>query len=206
MRVSFCHSTDHSLKTVRRALPAALVSLLFVFPVFAQGRPDASDEILVVVDFPSHGCGGLWPVLKNELEHSETPKLLSGSVVWMRQDEFHIGMDFKQIYQISLQGDCGLAVPMNDWDRPRGPLGWVLLVDKHIQPFVYVDCSQVAQMLGRDLRNKATEDRRRIFARAISRIVVHEITHIVTQSTLHHSRGLQRARVTPYDLLAVHED
>jgi hypothetical protein len=206
MRVSFCRSTKHGLKTVLRALPALLVSLLFVFPVFAQAQPDASGHILVIVDFPSSGCGGLWPVLKHELEHSETPKLLPGSVLWMRQDEFHIGMDFKQIYGISLQGDCGLSVPMNDRNRPPGPLGWVLLVNKHIQPFVYVDCSQVAQMLGPDLQNKTIDDRRRIFARAISRIVVHEMTHVVTQSTHHDSKGLQKARVTPYDLLAVHKE
>lgn len=163
-------------------------------------------DTLVIVDFPSPSCNGLWPALKSELERSEAPKLLPGSALWITRDEFQKGMEFKRGYQILLRGDCRMAAPSGSQGQRRGPLGWVSKVNDQIQPFVYVDCDRVAQMLHRDLRDKTTAERRRILARAISRIVVHEMTHIVTQSSLHDASGLRKAHVTSSDLLAYKTD
>jgi hypothetical protein len=144
--------------------------------------------------------------LKSELERAETRKLLAGSVRWITRDEFQKGMESKRGYEIMLHGDCTMAAPSTNQNQPRGPLGWVLLVDDRIQPFVYVDCDRVRQMLYRDLRDKTTAERRRLLARAVSRIVVHEMTHIVTQSPLHGASGLEKARVSSSDLLAYKTD
>jgi hypothetical protein len=190
----------------RAAVLAPLLSVLFMFPVLAEEQPTVAYDTLVIVDFPSPSCSGLWPALKSELERSATPKLLAGSALWITRDEFQKGMEFKRGYQILVHGDCRMAAPSSSQDQPRGPLGWVLMVNDQIQPFVYVDCDRVAQMLHRDLRDKTTAERRRILARAISRIVVHEMTHIVTQSSLHDARGLQKAHVTSSDLLAYKTD
>jgi hypothetical protein len=141
--------------------------------------------------------------LKSELEHF---KLLAGSVQWITRDEFRKGMEFQRGYQILLLGDCKMTADSRNQDPSRGPLGWVLMVSDQIQPFVYVDCDRVREMLRRDLRDKATAERRRIFARAILRIVVHEMTHIATQSPLHEARGLQKAQVSSSDLLAHKSD
>ena len=173
-----------------------------MFPVFAQDQPAVAYDTLVIVDFPSPSYNGLWPALKSELERSETPKLLTGSALWITRDEFQKGMEFKRGYQILLRGDCRMAAPSSSQEQPRGPLGWVLMVNDQIQPFVYVDCDRVAQMLHRDLRDKTIAERRRILAHAISRIVVHEMTHIVTQSSRHDASGLQKAHVSSSDLLA----
>ena len=185
----------------RRAVLAPLLSLLFIFPVFAEEQPAAYDTV-VIVNFPSPSYSGFWPALKSELERSEKPKLLTGSVRRITRDEFQKGMEFKRGYQILLQGDCRMAAPSSGQDQPRGPLGWVLMVNDQIQPFVYVDCDRVRQTLHRDLRDKTTAERRRILARAVSRIVIHEMTHIVTQSPLHGASGLQKAHVSSSDLLA----
>ncbi len=163
-------------------------------------------DTLVIVDFSCPSYNGLWPALKSELERSETPKLLTGSALWITREEFQKGMEFKRSYQILLHGDCRMAASSSRQEQPRGPLAWVLMVRDQIQPFVYVDCDRVAQMLHRDLRDKSTAERRRILARAISRIVVHEMTHIVTQSSLHDASGLQKAHVTSSDLLAPKTD
>ncbi len=165
-----------------------------------------SHDTLVLVDFPTHACTALWPALKSELKQSKTPKLLGGSVVWMTRDEFHETMEFSLIYQIKLQGDCRIDAPSDHQDAPGTPLGWVFMVNEHIQPFVYVDCDRLVQMLHGDLRNKPTAERKRILSRAISRIVVLEMTHILTQTPLHAAAGLQKAHVTPYDLLAYHTE
>jgi hypothetical protein len=171
-------------------------------PLFAEEQPAVAYDTLVIVDFPSPSCSGLWPALKSELERSETARLLTGAALWITRDEFQKGMEFRRGYQILVRGDCRMAAPSSSQEQPRGPLGWVLMVNDQIQPFVYVDCDRVAQMLHRDLRDKTTAERRRILARAISRIVVHEMTHIVRQSSLHDASGLQKAHVTSSDLLA----
>jgi len=124
----------------------------------------------------------------------------------MTRAEFHEGMEFTLIYQIKLVGHCEIDATSNEQDAPGAPLGWVLMVNEEIQPFVYVDCDRLVQMLHRELRNKPTAERKRILSRAISRIVIHEMTHILTQSPFHARVGLQKAHVTPYDLLAYHTE
>jgi len=190
----------------RRAVLAPLLSLLFTSPVFAAQQPAEAYDTVVIVDFPSPSSSGFWPVLKSELERSETPKLLTASALWITRDEFQKGMESKHGYEILLHGDCRMAASGASRNPPRGPLGWVLMVNGQIQPFVHVDCDRVRQMLHRELRDKTIAERRRILARAVSRIVVHEMTHIVTQSPLHGASGLEKARVSSSDLLAYKTD
>jgi hypothetical protein len=185
---------------------APFLSLVLVLPVFAEKQTGAAYDTLVVVYFPSPACSAFWPALKSELERSETPKLLTGSVAWITRDEFQRGMESRHGYEILLHGDCTMAAPSTSQKPPRGPLGWVLMVNDRIQPFVYVDFDRVAEMLHRDLRDKTTAERRSLLARAVSRIVVHEMTHIVTQSSLHTASGLEKAHVSSSDLLAYKTD
>jgi hypothetical protein len=206
MRALLHHSTHILSVAGRTALLIPVMLLLAASPLLAQGQSAVSRGTLVLVDFPTHACSALWPALKSELEQSKTPKPVGGPVVWMTRAEFHESMEFSPIYQIKLRGDCGIDTPSDHQDRTGTPLGWVFMVNEHIQPFVYVDCDRLVQMLHRELRNKPTAERKRILSRAISRIVVHEMTHIVTQSPLHAAAGLQKAHVTPYDLLANHPE
>jgi len=190
----------------RAALQIPLMLLLATAPLLAQGQSAVSYNTLVIVDFPAPACAALWPALQSEFEQSKAPELLGGSVVWMTRDQFHEGMEFRLIYEIKLRGDCKLDAPSDNQVATGTPLGWVFMVNGHIQPFVYVDCDRLVQMLYRELRNKPIAECRRILARAISRIIVHEMTHIVTQSPRHAKSGLQRSHVTPYDLLAYQTD
>jgi hypothetical protein len=188
------------------AVLAPLLSLFFMFPVFAEEQPAVAYDTLVIVYFPSPSCGAFWPALKSELERSESPELLTGSVVWITRDEFQKGMESRHGYEILLHGDCRMAAPGTSQNPSPGPLGWVLMVNDQIQPFVHVDCDRVQQMLHRELRDKTTAERRHILARAVARIVVHEMKHIVTQSSLHGRSGLQKAQVSSSDLLASKRD
>jgi hypothetical protein len=206
MREHFHHATC-ILAAARRSAPQiALMLLLAPAPLLAQGQSAVSYNTLVIVDFPSRACAALWPALQSEFEQSKAPELLGGSVVWMTQDQFQEGMEFRLIYEIKLRGNCRLDAPSDNQIATGTPLGWVFMVNENIQPFIFVDCDRLIQMLHRELRNKPIAECRRILARAISRIIVHEMTHIVTQSPLHAKSGLQKAHVTPHDLLAYHTE
>jgi hypothetical protein len=206
MRVLLGHRTLLRGVGRRRAVLVPLLFLFFMFPVLAAEQPAVAYDTLVIVYLPSPSCSSFWPALKSELERSETQKLLTGSVVWITRDEFQKGMESKRGYEILLHGDCQMAAPSTTENQAHGPLGWVLMVHDQIQPFVYVDCDRVAEMLHRELRDKTTAERRRMLARAVSRIVVHEMTHIVTQSSLHSASGLEKAHVSSSDLLAYQTD
>src|SRR5208282_1407546 len=196
MRVLFHHAMYVFSAARRAALQIPLMLLLATAPLLAQGQSAVSYNTLVIVDFPTPACAALWPALQSEFEQSKAPELLGGSVVWMTRDQFHEGMEFRLIYEIKLRGDCKLDAPSDNQVATGTPLGWVFMVNGHIQPFVYVDCDRLVQMLYRELRNKPIAECRRILARAISRIIVHEMTHIVTQSPRHAKSGLQRSHVT----------
>jgi hypothetical protein len=206
MQVLFHHSTYSLPAAGRTALLIPVLLLLATSPLLAQGQSEVSHDTLVLVDFPTHTCAALWPALKLELEHSKISKLLGGKVVWMTRDEFHDGMEFSLIYQIKLLGDCRIDATSDTQDAPGTPLGWVFMVHEDIQPFVYVDCDRLAQMLHRELRNKTTAERKRLLSRAISRVVYHEMTHIVTQNPLHARSGVLKAHVAPHDLLAYYAE
>jgi hypothetical protein len=82
-----------------------------------------------------------------------------------------------------------------------GPVGWVYLVDGQILPFVFIDCDRTARALWPELRGRTSSERRQKMARAISRMVAHELTHIVTQNPNHSPAGVQKAHLRAGELL-----
>src|SRR5208282_4227567 len=111
MRVSFSHCAIFKEVAGRARLLSPLLLLFTLSPIPAWGQSALINDTLVIVDFPAPACDSFWPALEFELAHSKTTDLLGGSVVWMRQSDFRGGMQFKQIYQIRLRGDCTMAAP-----------------------------------------------------------------------------------------------
>jgi hypothetical protein len=67
---------------------------LGAFSVLAQGHPAVTYDTLVLVELPKPAYSGLWPKLKSEVDRSKTPKLLGGSVLTMKREEFREDMEF----------------------------------------------------------------------------------------------------------------
>jgi len=100
---------------------------------------------------------------------------------------------------VKLQGHCNAELTTS-WGYSDGPLAWVYKIGGEIQPVVYVNCDRIGQTLERELRGASSAERKQKFVRAISRVVAHELTHVFTQSARHSANGLQRARLTPFEL------
>jgi hypothetical protein len=81
-----------------------------------------------------------------------------------------------------------------------GPLGWVWQVSGKIQPFIFVDCEQLAQMLRRRSAGLDQYERRHAMAQAIAHVVIHEWIHIATQSPAHGKRGITKQFLTAAEL------
>jgi hypothetical protein len=119
----------------------------------------------------------------------------------LRASEIHPGQEFGNVIEVKLLGRCD--VPQQAY-RPLkpGPLGWVLRVHGEIQPYIYVDCTRMAQTLNASTLGMSFEQRTRAMSQAISHVLVHEWIHIATQNAAHTEHGITQAQLTPSTLIA----
>jgi hypothetical protein len=130
--------------------------------------------------------------LPNGLELEKEPAILRGN-------EDLRGISFTRIISVRLLGRCD-RIPQGA--SGTGPLGWVMLVSGKIQPYVFIDCTRIAQLLGPVTTRMSKQGRQHAMAEAISRVLIHEWIHIVTQSSSHTARGLTQAYLSVDDLIA----
>ena len=185
--------------------------ILFVALLFStktlSGMPkqasaaDSPATTAVLFDFSRSVPEPFWVALKGELEQNTASVWPERSMTWMKRQQLQKGMEYPEVVQVRLRGHCNADLPTGRQLTGR-PLGWVYMytIDGEIQPIAYVDCDQIAQTLERELRGTSSRDHQQKFARAISRVVAHELTHIFQQSAKHSPSGLQRAYLTPGEL------
>jgi hypothetical protein len=122
------------------------------------------------------------------------PRMVAGS-------ELVPGNVVQRVVVIQLKGRCDLlpqaALPMHP-----GPLGWVTKNRGNIAPFINIDCTRLAQTLNAVAMAMGTDQRRQAMCQAISHVLIHEWVHIVTQSSMHSSRGVEKATLTSSELIA----
>lgn len=157
-----------------------------------QASPDPTTAVLF--DFARPVSKPFWEALQGELDQNTSPVSPERSMKWMKRQQFQKGMEYPEVVQVRLRGHCNADLPTGQ-QVAGGPLGWVYIytINGEIQPIAYVNCDQIARTLERELRGMSSRVRQQKFARAISRVVAHELTHIFTQSGHHNSSGLQRA-------------
>ena len=109
---------------------------------------------------------------------------------------------------VFLHGECTI-IP-----RPRpilvvdtvasttGALGWVRGDRGHIGPVAHVECSSLGEMLATQAFGLNRDERNRLMAVAVARVILHEWIHIATQSPHHSEHGLAKAQFGVADLLA----
>jgi hypothetical protein len=81
-------------------------------------------------------------------------------------------------------------------------LGWVRLNHGHIEHFIHVECTRLAQTLASQTYGLDRDQQDRLMARAIARVILHEWIHIATQNSGHARDGLAKAAFSPRDLIA----
>jgi len=168
-----------------------------------QSSTEASSHptTAVLFDFSKPVPASFWEVLNSELDRNTAPVWSERSMTWMKREQFQKGMEYPEVVQVRLRGHCNADLPASR-QFAGGPLGWVYLytVNGEIQPIAYLNCDEIAQTLERELRGAASRERQQKFARAISRVVAHELNHIFLQSAKHSPSGLQRAYLTAGEL------
>ena len=167
-----------------------------------EAKPRASvapTPTAVLFEFSRPVSEPFWEELKGQLDQNATPVSPEHSMAWMKRQQFRDGMEYPEVVQVRLRGHCNADLRA-DWQYADGPLGWVYMSGEEIQAVAYVDCDRIGQTLERQIRGKSQKERQREFARAVSRVVAHELAHIFQQSRKHSSSGLQRACLTAAEL------
>ncbi len=115
-------------------------------------------------------------------------------------DDLH-GISFSNVISVKLLGRCDV-LPQPDRPLLRGPLGWVLLVSGRIQPFIFIDCARIAQVLRPKAASLHKEDRQYAMEQAIAHVLIHEWSHIAGQTSTHTPRGVTQAYFSANELVA----
>lgn len=181
--------------------------------------PAANSVLAIFSDRPM--SNEFWPVLVIALREelaSGAPetRVLPGRTVGagessdpavqiLRGDRIAPGINAENPITIYLHGDCVLAPSFSlSLGQPSiaGALGWVRRSHGQIEHFIHVECSGLAQMLATRAYGLDRDQRNRLMAVAIARVILHEWIHIATQNPGHAPDGLGKASFRPQDLVA----
>jgi hypothetical protein len=151
----------------------------------------------------------LWPLLFQTLRadlSTSADDLPSGVVldkepVMLRGADDLRGISFSSIVSVKLLGRCDMLLQPGH-PAPAGPLGWVKQVSGKIQPFVFIDCARLGEVLRPSTARMDKADRNAAMAQAISHVLIHEWSHIQAQSAAHSKRGLTQAYLPADTLIA----
>jgi len=205
------------------------VLLLFASGVsrVAQAQVPAAPSAITVAIFPDPSKPSMPDDMWQALVASLYDELASGSpdlrglpaqaviranaasipVSIVRGDRIAPGISVANSITVYLHGECKTTpVPKSSSFGQNTPwqsqaLGWVLIDDGHIEPFVHVDCTRLGQMLGLQGIGRSREQRNELMAVAVTRVIVHEWIHIATQNSHHAKSGIAKAEFGVSDLL-----
>jgi hypothetical protein len=150
----------------------------------------------------------LWPVLFQTLRADlaggggDLPDglVLDKDPFLVRGDQDLRGVTFPRVITVKLLGRCD-GFSQTNHSSEKGPLGWVPLVSGRVQPFVSIDCARIAQVLRPAMAGWNKQRRQDAMLQAITHVLIHEWSHIATQSSAHGSRGIMQANLSVSDLI-----
>jgi hypothetical protein len=150
----------------------------------------------------------LWPVLFQTLRadladgEGDLPDglVLDRDSLLVRGDQDLRGVTFSRVITVKLLGRCDVFSQANH-SSEKGPLGWVLLISGKVQPFVSVDCARIAEVLRPATAGWTRQRRQDAMLQAVTHVLIHEWSHIATQSSAHGSRGITQANLSVSDLI-----
>jgi len=124
----------------------------------------------------------------------------------IRGDRVSPGLVIHNSISVYLHGECtATSLPRSNpflYGHTSDALGWVRVSNGSIEPFIHVDCTHIAQLLGPQRARLNSDKRDQLMAGAIARVILHEWIHISTQSSHHARNGITKAQFGVADLLA----
>jgi hypothetical protein len=150
----------------------------------------------------------LWTSAKEPLEPSLL-QALRAEIAQLHVPGFS-GVDFEDaalghlstydfLVTVDLTGSCD-ANEERIWDKPE-PLGYVVVTSGLIQPRMFVSCRAILHAIRSFVMGQPVRRQSALLARAIVRVIQHELRHILEQTADHLTTGVFKAHLQSKELI-----
>ncbi len=151
----------------------------------------------IVLEAPSQTSKLSLAELQREIGSiSDLPYELS----WLRKQDIALGQEFVRPVQVRMQGRCNMRGVAPETHVP-GPFAWAHVSDGQVLPYIEVDCERIRGALFSVMWGEDFQHRDFLFARAVARVLAHELHHVLDASPTHTHDGLARASLTASSLI-----
>lgn len=183
---------------MRSVLFCATLAVSFVVAMAATTPRGTPKGLTVVMDFK--GAHSEPSIREMERESGTILKSTGLKLDWRLRNQTD-GETYRELVVMTFNGTCKFDRNVRAYN-PRGPLASTRTTDHVIQPFGQVDCDHVVStarsaMFGGDF---ARGDM--LVGRALGRVVVHELIHMLTKSRDHAREGVFEAGLSGKQLIA----
>jgi len=172
--------------------------LTAAFACQAAGSSIPSSNLTIVLSFKGAHSQQSITYMQREAEVILRPTGLS--LDWKMAQEASQG-NYADLVVVQFKGTCRVEPIPFVYDE-LGPLAFTYSADGAVQPFGEVACDKVAAtvrsaMDGSDIRNGDL-----LLGRALGRVLVHELVHMLTRSGEHARDGVERRALSGQQLIA----
>ncbi len=190
------------VRDVWRALNRALILTAFVFPLLAATHvtPDLApaSDLTVVLDFKGPHSDRSIREMQREAEI-----ILKASGIhldWRTRGQAS-RESFADLVVVSFTGTCDVDTASEVVGK-RAPLGSTFMSDGSMLPFSEIACDSVASSVRSAMSGGDFEMADILLGRALGRVVVHELVHVLTGSCEHGLEGVHKAALSGKQLIA----
>ena len=185
----------------------ALAGVLNVSTLLCRSESIPAPEKRLVIFLTSDVT--IAPAAFSEMKH-ELSHLLSAAAIhieWLDPAVSAGGVIDDYSAVVRLRGSCRPTEPATRFQTAVPgpfPLASSAMADGVVLPFVEVDCGALNAFLGPSLWRTSDQIRESRYARAVARLMAHEIYHVVGQTHLHARTGIAEPAFTVAELLSDH--
>src|ERR1700733_12571019 len=171
---------------MRSVLICVLLTVCFVFAMAATATSPIPSGLTVILAFK--GIRSDPSIREMERESGSILQTTGLKLDWRLRDQTS-GQAYPDLVVMTFNGACKFNPAPRNFDE-LGPLASTKTTDHKIQSFGQVDCDHVistarSAMFGGDFAHADT-----LVGRALGRVVVHEIVHMLTKSADHGHDGV----------------
>lgn len=173
-------------------------TLIFLGLWAALPTPGQVGSAALYTEFENQPAPAVLQALKEEVNLLTAPNALRFEWRSLHENDF---TTWPELAVVTFSGRCEIlpsAVHIQSGQR----LGWTHISDGEVLPFAEIDCDAIFAYLFEELSLKPPQERERILGRAVARVTVHELLHILTGSAAHSDHGVDHPTLTASQLLA----
>jgi len=174
----------------------ALLAAVLAWLAAADTR--SAPDLTVVLDFKGTHSDRSVNEMEREAEGILKP---SGLRLDWRLRADAAAESYKDLVVVRFKGACKVEPVPYVYDE-LGPLAFTYATDGTLQPFGEVACDQVAASVRSAMAGSDFEQADVLLGRALGRVLVHELVHMLTKSAHHAREGVERQALSGRELIA----